>query len=186
MPNALMNLGGPPAAPNPLPQSMPQGGMPMGAGGPPTASGNPMMPGAAPQQAPPPPPPNHQQTLAALRHFSAIERELTTLLTDPDLGKADMKSKIIDGATSLVADGIVTPAQAVAQLGTVPERPFEQKQWIMKNFSQVVQAQTAVVAQHQAGFANTPMPPPGQVGNPDNHLSDVAGLMAQYNGAKNG
>lgn len=183
MPNALMSLGGPPPAPNPLPQSMPQGGMPMAAGGPPTASGNPMMPGGAPQQAPPPPP-NHQQTVAALRHFSAIERELTTLLTDPDLGKADMRSKIIDGAASLVSKGIMSAAQAVMQLGTVPDRPFEQKQWVMKNFAQTIQAQTAVAAHYQAGAQNTPMP--SEPINPDNHLSDMSGLRSQYQGGANG
>lgn len=143
--------------------------------------------GAGGQGAPqaPPPPPSHQQTVVALRHFSAIEKELGGLLADPDLGKADMKSQIIDGATKLVAGGILTPVQAVTQLGAVPTRPYDQKAWLEKNFSQAVQAQQMVLAHHAAGAAmgqqGDTMPP-----NPANHAGAVASLAAQYKGGANG
>lgn len=173
MPDVLNAFGAPPPAPQ-MPQQISPLAMPPAM---PTA-----MPqnGLAPRVPVPPPAPNHQQTVAALRHFGAIEREISTLLADPDLGRTDMRSKIIDGATSLVAQGIVTPAQAVAQLGSVPDRPFEQKQWLMRNFAQTIQAQNAVLDQHRAAFAGAP--PVDDHGDPDDHLGTVAGLMGQYQG----
>jgi hypothetical protein len=148
---------------------MPTGGQ-MAGGGAPMAQG--------PQQ---PPAPNHQQTVAALRHFMAIEQELTALLKDPSLGKSDMKSKIIDGTTQLVADGIMNAPSAIQQLATVPERPFEQKQWLMKHFADTITAQNAVLDHHRMAFGGVDLGP--QTSDPDDHQSDMDDLMSQYRGA---
>lgn len=177
MPGSLSALSGAPPAPNPI-SSQPQGmGGPLSGAAPAGAPGQ-----GAPQA--PPPPPSHQQTVVALRHFSAIEQELRGLLADPDLGKADMKSQIIDGATKLVAGGILTPVQAVTQLGAVPTRPYDQKVWLEKNFSQAVQAQQMVLAHHAAGFAGQQIDttPP----SPDGHAGAATALAAQYQGGANG
>lgn len=153
----------------------PQGaGMPMGQG---PMAASPMMPPQAQTPAP-----THQQTVVALRHFSAIERELNTLLADPDLGKADMKSKIIDGTTTLVGNGILSPSMAVTMLATVPDKPYDQKVWMQQHLMTTQQAETAVLSHHQAGYLgqtvdNTPP-------DPDNHQQDVAGLTAMYGKAK--
>lgn len=169
MANALSSMGGPPPAPNPQPQD------PSGGGAPGASS--------APQQQQQAPAPSHQQTVAALRHFSAIEDELRGLLADPDLGKADMKSKIIDGATKLVANGIMTAAQAVTGLGSVPERPFEQKQWVASHYATAVQAANAVLDHHRAAFAGTPAP--AQPSGPDDHQAVMSGLLSHYQGLGN-
>jgi hypothetical protein len=167
MANALSSaIGGTPPAPNPSPlgNQMPQT---MGAQGP------------GSQQSPPPPP-NHQQTVVALRHFDAIEKELTVLLKDPGLGRADMKSEIIDGVTKLVAGGFLTPAAAITELATVPERPFDQKKWLESHLAQTVQAADGVLGHHGAAFAgqDVDMTPP----NNASHLSTMNGLAAQYKG----
>lgn len=171
--NALSPSSGPPPAPDINSQNAL--GAPTGA---PAPGGAPGQPG---QQAAPPVPPSHQQTVAALRHFNAVEQELSSLLTDPDCGKADLKSKIIDGATGLVSKGILTPSDAVSQLGTVPDRPFEQKQWLQTHFAQTVQAADNVLAMHGAAFGGSdfgPQPP----SNPDDHSAVVQGLMSQMRG----
>src|SRR6185437_12178354 len=72
------------------------------------------------------PAPTHAQTVTALRHFNAVEEELSELMIDPDLGKTDMRSKVIDGMTRLVSEGIVPASGAVRDLGTFPERPYDQ------------------------------------------------------------
>lgn len=178
MANALSDIGGPPPAPDPNAQALQQAPnalqaqqvqqMPQGAPG-----------TQAPQgQAQQPPPPSHQQTVAALRHFQAIERELSGLLKDPQLGKADMKSQFIDGATKLVAQGIMSPAEAVSQLGTVPERPFDQKKWVEQHFATTLQAMNSILQHHVAGFAGMPMS--DDHGSPDNHSDVIAGLTKQY------
>ena len=176
MPNALSALSGPPPAPNPDPQGQPSGGMPMTALGP--------SPGQQHASAGPPPAPSHQQTVAALRHFAAIERELTTLLKDPDLGKADLKSKIIDGTTGLVAGGYLTPAAAVTELGTVPERPFEQKKWLEQHFQQTIAAANQVLGHHQAAFPGGA--PNEEAPSMDNHHDLMQGLASNYQGRANG
>lgn len=168
MANALSSgISGPPPAPNPSPigNQMPQT---MGA-----------QPQAAPQG--PPPPPNHQQTVAALRHFDAIEKELTVLLKDPSIGRSDIRSQVIDGVTKLVAEGFMTPTTAITQLATFPDRPFEQKKWLEAHLAQTIQSADGVLMHHAAGFGGQDVDtsPP----NNDNHLGTMSGLVGQYKGS---
>ena len=132
--------------------------------------------GAAPPA--PPPAPSHQQTVAALRHFDAVERELTPLLKNPDLGKTNMRAAIIDSMTSLVSNGIMTAPQAVNQLADLPNDPFQQKKWLMQHFATTANAQQSVLAHHQAAFAgqNVDETPP----DPDDHVETIQGLKAHY------
>src|SRR5579864_1348645 len=135
------------------------------------------------QQAAPAPAPTHEQAVAALRHFQAIIAEGRTLLKNPDIGKASIKSAIQDGAVKLVADGIISAADAVSQLATVPERPFDQKQWVEKLYVNAVQAQAAVLDHHRAAHIGT-----GDYGiesqmhksDPDMHKQTLAGMMETH------
>jgi hypothetical protein len=189
MANALSPVG----SPTPPPPEMPQGGAqnalaaPMGpspmAGAPMGPVGAQGPPGGVPQGGMPPAP-NHQQTVAALRHLGASERELMTLLSDPDCGSADMKSKVIDGVTSLVAEGIATPADAVKELSSFPERPFDQKQWLEQKLQTVDKAKVAILQHHQMGYLGAP--PDDTPPNTDNHLQTMSGLQANYSGGKAG
>lgn len=171
---------GPPPAPNPNPQTQ-SGGNPLMS----PSMGSPMAggaPGVGPQQQPPPagaPAPNKQQTVAASIHFMMIERELTDLLQDPSLGKSDLKDKVIDGATKLVGEKILTPAQAVGQLSTFPEKPEDQKTWAQKMFSQNRQAMQMVVAHHAAAFGGQANGGGGPY-SPDNHSDIISGLTDHY------
>jgi len=176
MPNAFAEpLGGPPA-----PDAGPAGAVQPQGNGLASAPG-PSAPNAMQGQQGPPPP-SHQQVVVGLRHMHAIEVELTGLLSDPDCGKTDIRSKIIDGATGLVAKGILTAAQAVTQLGQVPDRPFDQRQWLEQHFMQTVQAQTALLAHHQQGFVD--QQPDATPPNPDQHQAMVGALTQHYQGAQ--
>lgn len=177
----LQSLSTPPA-PNPDGQSSSTGGGLSGMGGgmpmmasPPTA---PAPNGGPPQQQPQQPPaPNHAQTVAALRHFHAIGKQLEIALKDPDVGKADLKKKVIEGMTTLVAQRILSPAQAVTQLSTFPERPFEQKKWLADHLMQTQQAEIAVLTHHGMAFAGQgPQPAP----SPDSHMEDIQGMMSAH------
>lgn len=140
-------------------------------------------PGPAQQQAAPQL--THQQTVASLRHFSAIARELEVFLKDPDLGKADLKSKIIDGTTKLVANRIITPAQAVMQLGTVPSDPLLQRKWVQQHFQQTIMSQNAVLdhhAQANPGSGDLPNEIAASTSKPDLHLDDMMSVHAGYRG----
>ena len=178
--NALSALGGPPPAPNPDPVQPPAG--PNALAGPQAGPQS-----AAPQQAAPPPVPSHQQTVAALRHFDALEQEISTLLRDPDCGKSDLRSKAIDGMTKLVANGIIPPAEAVTQLGQFPDDPFEQKQALEKHLVQTVTAANIILQNHahgaqQAAASGQPMDETPY--NPDDHQSVISSLHGRYKGAR--
>lgn len=172
----LPDLGGvnPPA---PLPNAGPQ----------PAVNGALSAPGAsAPQGAPgqqqqvPTPAPTHGQTVAALRHFDAIQAELTALMKDPAIGKSNVKSKIIDGVTKLVANRIMTPGAAVAQLATVPEEPFQQRKWLQTHLVQAVLAKVQVLGDHGKAFGGMPEHMVDKTSSPDDHLADMQGVMGHY------
>lgn len=183
MPNALSNGGLPPipdqtgTSGNGLqPMAPPQAGAPAAAGAP--AGG-----------AAPPPPPTHEQTVAALRHFSAIKNQLTAILKDAATGKSDVKSKIIDGVTNLVAERILSAPQAVSQLANVPSEPLEQRKWLQTMMQQAQSAENnlldhygatsphfGAVADHFEGTKN--------ISHPDDHMGHLAALHGQYKGAQ--
>ena len=136
------------------------------------------------------PAPTHDQTVAALRHFNAVLGQLRGLLQNPDLGKADVKSVIIDGMTKLVSDRMIAPAEAVQTLATVPERPFDQKQWAIQHYAQTVQAQATVLDHHRQtalGTGNYDLENELHVGDssPDDHMATMQGMMAQHYAGQN-
>jgi hypothetical protein len=140
--------------------------------------------GAALPQAPLPAP-SHAQTVAALRHFHAIQVQLDQLLKNPDLGKSSVKSQIIDGTTRLVSERILSPAEAVSQLAKVPEDPQAQRKWVQTMLQQTYQANEAVLAHRQQAIATGTAPPEtGGDYNPDDHGNHMAGLAQHYAGAK--
>lgn len=168
MPNPLEMASGPP----PLPQNGLQSDMQQGA---------PAQPGA-PQQAAPAPP-THEQTVIALRHFHAIIGEVQHLLKDPETGKSDMKSRIIDGVTKLVSERMISPAQAVVQLSQVPADPLEQRKWLQTMLQQAAAAANAVVDHHAAGHDGTldfAQEGRAEHPHPDKHQGHMEALGANY------
>lgn len=163
-----------------------QGGLPEA---PQPAQGAPQQPGPAQQPGPQQqaPAPSHAQTVATLRHLNAIEDELEGLLKNPNVGRSSIKSAIIDGATKLVANRIISPAQAVQQLGTVPDDPLEQRKWLRAQLQQSVQAQNAVLDHHRAAFGGQDEAAAGhQPYDPENHLEMMAGVHDHYKRLRRG
>lgn len=160
---ALSSLNSTPPAPMPVPQQ-------------PAQQQQPQAPAV-------PPAPTHAQTVATLRHFRAVATELEGLLSDPDLGKADLRSKIIDGASKLVADRIIPPAEAVSTLATVPDRPYDQRVWLQKQMAQAMQARDAVLMHHGMAFAGQPQDQ--DAGNPEDHMATMQGMMSAHYGSGN-
>lgn len=130
------------------------------------------------------PPPSAAQTIAAMRHFHQIEMTIEKLMMEPETGKADMKSEVIDAVTRLVANGFMSPAEAVSQLGTFPERPFDQKKWLEQHYMDVISSAEAVLAHHGAAFQGQDIQ--AEAPAMDKHLGIMSGLMAQYKGGMNG
>lgn len=146
----------------------------------PDAGSNALQQGSSSQpQQTPAPAPNSAQTVAALRHFNAIQDELNVLLKNPALGKSSIKSSVIDGVTSLVSKRIMSPAQAVIQLSQVPEDPIAQRKWVTQQMQQTIQAERGILAHHAVGFAGQgPKPTPSA----DDHMMHMSALHSNYGG----
>ena len=88
----------------------------------------------------------------------------------------------IVGYTKLVADRIATPVQAIGSLAQVPERPFQQRQWVQDAYNKNVQARDIVLSHHAQAYAGQgPQEAPDQ----DNHISDISSMMSShYNGGQ--
>lgn len=142
-----------------------------------------MPPGA---QQKPPPAPTHAQTVAALRHFDAIKKELTVLVSNPALGKSNLKSQIIDGTSSLVAERVMPASQAVPLLASVPEDPIQQRKWVQQHLMNTIQSEHAIVEQHRntnLGSGDWATESQQHNTNPDNHMDDMKALGDQYGGS---
>lgn len=142
---------------------------------------------AQPQPGQQTPAPSHGHTVAALRHFHAIVAELKTLIANPDLGKSDARSMIIDGTSKLVVERILTPANAVQQLSNVPSNPRQQRQWVMNMLQQTIAASNNVIDHHAAGHhgsldwaTESQHPEYGE----DNHFQAMEGLTGHYSGSR--
>ncbi len=134
---------------------------------------------APPGQPGPPPAPSHNQTVAALRHFQIFLDLEKSWLSNPEMGRTDMKDAFIEGYTKLVADRQATPVQAIQALSQVPERPFEQKKWVIDNMQRNLQARDIVLQHHAQAFAGQP---PQEAPDPDNHMADIQGMMTSHYG----
>src|SRR6185312_14732617 len=104
---------------------------------------------AAPQGMPSAPP-THEQTVAALRHFDAIKREIGLVLKNPALGKSDVKSQIIDGVTRLVAEGFMPATAAVDELSKVPSNPLQQMHWAQAQMANARNAENTILDHYGA------------------------------------
>ncbi len=148
-------------------------------GMPPPSMSVPQDQGAQQGQPPQQPAPSHAQTVAALRHFQIFMEMEKGWLNNPELGKSDFKDQFIEAYTKLVADRIATPVQAIGSLAQVPERPFQQRQWVQDAYNKNVQARDIVLAHHAQAFAGQP---PQQTPDADNHLSDIQSMMTSHYG----
>lgn len=174
MSNALETGAMPPPAPiqdAPVQNSLQQGQSPQGA-----QAGSPGAQAA-------PAPPTHEQTVAALRHFHMITAEIQDILKDPATGKSDVKSKIIDGVTKLVSERMLSPAQAVVQLSSVPSDPIKQRQWLQAILQQTAQAANGILDHHASGADGTlDWAQEGKLSHPDpdQHMTHMSALEANY------
>jgi hypothetical protein len=135
------------------------------------------------------PAPSHIQTVAAIRHFMAIIDELQVLEKNPDLGRTNCRGAIIDGVSKLVAERMLSPANAVIQLAKIPDDPLLQRKAIQQMLQQTIQAQNNVLDHHVATHPATldwAHESQHQAGSMDDHMATMEGLAGHYRPAPNG
>lgn len=151
--------------------------------------GNALMSGTGPQvpTAQQPAPPTHAQTIAALRHFDAIRKEIELIAKDPSLGKSNLKSKIIDGVLRLVASSMMPTTQAVDELSKVPTEPLLQMKWVKTMYAQAKQAENGILDQYGAtqphfGTVAGHFQATENAANPNDHQDHLKALAANFRG----
>jgi hypothetical protein len=85
--------------------------------------------------------------------------------------------------TTLVSTRIISPGEAVQQLATFPERPFEQKTWLLNHLMTMLKARDDVLDHHKMAYAGAgPEPTPSA----DSHTQDISSMMSAHyrNGAQ--
>jgi len=84
----------------------------------------------------------------------------------------------------------LTPAQAVAQLSTVPSDPLLQRKWAQAQLSSCMAAMNNVLDHHSAansGTGDLPTEMQRSQSDPENHFNDVTAALAHYpRGSRNG
>lgn len=130
----------------------------------------------------PAPAPTENQTIAAVHHFGQIKSAFGPMLKDPKLGKDNIRPKLLDTMSKLLANKVLTLPEIMNAAKALPEDPIQQKKFVEKIYNDNSKAQMMVLQQHaQAKF---PEPEPGAPEptpySPDTHADEMSALLKQY------
>lgn len=147
------------------------------------ASANPLaaLAGAAEQQQAPAP--THAQTVAVMHRLGEIKSSLRPVMDDPHLGSKNIRPKLLDAASKLLAAKVVSLTDIMNEIKGLPEDPIEQKKFVEGLYNNATQGQAAILEQHR--HADLPEGVGPDEWTPDTHDDHIASLMQQY-GGRNG
>lgn len=116
------------------------------------------------------------QAMAAVHRFSSIRSALSGVMADPKLGKENIRPKLLDAASKLLAGKVLTLPEVMNTVKDLPDDPVKQKQFVDRIYSVAGQATQAVLEHHRAN------PTQGEEWTPEDHEQQMSSLMGQYNG----
>ena len=132
-----------------------------------------------PQQARPAP--THAQVVAGLHRFHEIEIASQRLLKDPDVGKKNIRPKVLEMGADLIGKRIMTLSELMQGIKDFPgsDDILGQKKWLQRLYQSNVQGQMALLQDH----ANAP-PEAADAAqwSPDSHDEHMGALISQYPG----
>lgn len=153
-------------------QSGGQPGSPQGA---PPPAGNPLAALAQqPQAAPQPPILNHAQTVAAVHHFGQIKQAMLPVMDDPNLGKTNIRPKLLDAMSKLLASKALSLPEIMKAVKSLPEDPMAQKGFVDKIYTDNDKAQKMVLQNHAMGQFGDGEPEPWTQDGHGNHMAELA------------
>lgn len=128
------------------------------------------------------PQPTAGQTAAAVHRFGEIKQAMRGVMGDPNLGKTNIRPKLLDAASKLLASKVVSLPEIMNAIKGLPDDPFAQRNFVDKLYTNADQAQKLVLSHHRnakgSGEGEEPY-------GPDNHQAMMDGLMQHY-GGRNG
>lgn len=133
--------------------------------------------GAQQQQAPAP---THAQTVAVMHRLGQIKTALRPVMDDPHLGSKNIRPKLLDAASKLLAAKVVSLTDIMSEIKGLPEDPIEQKKFVEGLYNNATQGQTAILEQHR--HADLPEGSGPDEWTPETHDDHIASLMQQYGG----
>jgi hypothetical protein len=123
------------------------------------------------------PAPTHAQTVAALQHFGAIKNAMLPVMDDPKLGKANIRPKLLDSFSKLLAARTLSLPEIMNAIKSLPDDPQQQVAFVTKIYKDNDQAQKMILAHHQMGPPSQGEP---EAWSPDNHADQLSALSQQY------
>ncbi len=127
------------------------------------------------QQTPPQPAPTRAQTVAAVHQFGQIKQSMAPILDDPNLGVKNIRPKLLDSFSKLLASKTLTLPEIMKAVQALPEDPTEQKKFVEKIYQDNDKAQMLVLGHHAMA--------PEQQGpdwSQDTHGDHMTSLVQQY------
>lgn len=147
------NPAGQPNAGVPSPQAAPAGIQAPGNGSAPMggAGGNPLMALLrGPSQPQMPVSLTHDQVVAAMHYFTALDRALAPLLKDDRIGRENIRPKVFEAAASLMGEKILSLADVMNAIKTLPDDPIGQKKWVEQHLRTNALAQEKIIEDYRA------------------------------------
>jgi hypothetical protein len=165
--NPLANVASPPR-PSGAAQGNPQQANPLAS-----------LAGPLPMPAMPPrmPAPTAAQTQAGLRRFDAVMSAMRAIMRDPDLGRTNLRPKIMDQASKLIGSKVISLAQCMQAIAPLNDQPLDQKNLVSGIYNAALQASNALLDHHGAAVATGRVPREGgekyDLANHERHMSDL-------------
>jgi hypothetical protein len=138
-------------------------------------------PGAAMEQgAQGQPAPNYHLTVAALRHLRTFAQEYADILKRDDIGKADVKQPFIEAMARLLGDKMMSLPQTLKLMGSFPDDPLQQRQWLEQHWQQDRAAMIWVLQHHAAAFPATTAGAPPPMPRALSHIEQMNEIISHY------
>lgn len=128
-----------------------------------------------------PPAPTRAQTTAAVQHFSEIQRALKPVLSNPKLGKENIRPEVLNAGSLLLGSKVLSLPELMNQISDFPSDPLEQRARVQKIYSDAQNAQASVLDHFGAALAAGKLPPEGGPEyQADDHAGHMDSLLGQY------
>jgi hypothetical protein len=116
-----------------------------------------------------------------VKRFSAIQNALREVMQDKDFGRANVRPKLLDEGSKLLAARVLSLPELMSQISNFPTDPLQQKQVVQQIYNSAQQAEAHVLDAHGSAIAAGKLPPDGgpkyDAGEHEQHMQ---GLLAHY------
>lgn len=131
---------------------------------------------------PPPqarPTPTHAQTVAGLHRCHEIEQATGRLLKDPDVGKKNIRPKVMEMGADLIGNKTMSLTEFMSGIQNFPSGDdfLGQKKWVEKLHQSQAQMQMALLQDHSQA---PPEAADAEQWSPDSHAQHMGALMNHY------